>query len=189
MNGLERIRKRFFTFLSILAVVDLILLSYLLWPGSSSTGRKAQEDKLQQQYRELTREVAPLKDIDEKLVHTRADISKLYQEEIPNRWSQISGQLETLIRESGVTSESVRYTTEKPEKGDLPDVQRISVETSVKGDYSKIARFINTMEQDKLMFIIQQVSLTGQEAGMVTLQIKFNTFMREAPPTQDRAKG
>jgi Tfp pilus assembly protein PilO len=181
MTGLAQIKKRFFTVLGIVAIVDVILLGYLLWPGSSSAGRRAREETLQQQYRALGREVAPLKDIDGKLMQTRADISDLYSEQIPNRWSQISSHLETLVRESGVTAESIKYTSDKPEKGDLHDVQRVDIDTTVKGDYSKVARFINAMEQDKLLFIIQQISLSSQEGGTVTLAIKFNTFLKQAP--------
>lgn len=181
MNNLAQIKKRFFAVLGILAAIDIVLIAYLVWPGSSSAGRKAQEEALQQQYRSLAREVAPLKDIDQKLVHTRSDINGFYKEEIPNRWSQISSHLETLMREAGVTAQSIHYTTEKPEKGDLPDVQRVAIDTSVTGDYSKVARFINAMERDKLLFVIQQVSLSSQEGGNVTLSIKCGTFMKELP--------
>lgn len=192
MVGLAQIKKRFFTILGVLAIIDVVLLGYLLWPGSSSAGRRAREEALQQQYRDLGREVAPLKDIDGKLMQTRADINSFYREEIPNRWSQISGQLETLMRESGVTAQSVKYTTEKQEKGDLPDVQRVAIDTSVSGDYSKVASFINAMERDKLIFIIRQISLSSQEGGTVTLAIKFDTFLKQAPSeasSDERPKG
>lgn len=195
MTGLAQLRKRFFTILGILAVVDAVLLGYLLWPGSSSAGRKSREEALQQQYRALGREVAPLKDIDEKLVQTRTEIHKFYEEQIPNRWSEISGQLETLMRESGVTAQSIHYTTDRSEKSDLPDVQRVAIDTSVAGDYSKVARFINALEQDKRLFIIRQVSLSSQEGGTVTLSIKCDTFLKGAPsevppeaPAAERAK-
>lgn len=181
MTGLAQIKKRFFTVLGILAIIDVVLLGYLLWPGSSSAGRRAREEALQQQYRSLGHEVAPLKDIDGKLMQTRADINDLYSEQIPNRWSQISSHLENLVRDSGVTAESIKYTSDKPDKGDLRDVQRVNIDTTVKGDYAKVAHFINAMEQDKLLFIIQQISLSSQEGGTVTLGIKFNTFLRQAP--------
>jgi hypothetical protein len=35
------------------------------------------------------------------------------------------------------------------------------------------------MEQDKFVFVINQVSLTGQEGGVVSLQIKCETFLKE----------
>jgi hypothetical protein len=65
------------------------------------------------------------------------------------------------------------------EKNDLPDVQRINIDTTVSGEYAKVAKFINAMEQDKFVFIIDQISLTSQESGIVSLQIKFQTFLKE----------
>jgi hypothetical protein len=62
----------------------------------------------------------------------------------------------------------------------LPDVQRISIETTVTGEYAKVARFINAIEQDKLVFIIDQISLNSQEGGVVSLQVKFETFLKES---------
>jgi Tfp pilus assembly protein PilO len=156
-----------------------VLLGYLLWPGSSAAGRKAREQSLQQQYRNLDREVGPLKDIDAKLLQTRGVISALYQERIPSRWSEISSELENLMKEAGVTpAQSIHYTIDKPDKDDLSDVQRVAIDTSITGEYSKVARFINVMEQDKLLFIIKQISLSGQEGGTVTLQIKVETFLK-----------
>lgn len=181
MTNLALLKKRFFTILGILAVIDLVLIVYLLWPGSSSASRKAQEQTLQQQYRSLTREVGPLKDIDQKLVQTRVDINNLYKERIPNRWSEVSSELEKLMRESGVTEQNIHYTTDATNKEDLPGIQRVGIDTSITGEYGKIARFINALEQDKLLFIIKQISLTGQESGTVTLQIKCDTFMQQSP--------
>jgi Tfp pilus assembly protein PilO len=180
MTNLAQLKKRFFTILGILAVIDLVLIVYLLWPGSSSASRKAQEQALQQQYRSLTHEVAPLKDIDQKLVQTRVDINNLYKDRIPNRWSEVSSELEKLMRESGVTSQNIHYTTDTTNKEELSGIQRVGIDTSITGEYGKIARFINALEQDKLLFIIKQISLNGQEGGTVTLQIKCDTFMQQS---------
>jgi type IV pilus assembly protein PilO len=183
MRDLAQIKNRFLTLLGVLGAINLVLLAYLLWPGTSSASRRAKEESLQQQYRSLTREVAPLKDIDQKLVQTRGDINELYQDRIPNRWSVISSELEKLMKESGVTpAQSIHYGTadKQQEKGDLPDVQRVNIDTSITGQYTNVARFINAMEQDKLLFIIRQISLSGQEGGTVTLQIKVETYLRSA---------
>jgi len=186
MTNLAQIKKRFFTIIAVLAVIDLVLIAYLLWPGSASGSRKAQVESLKAQKAVLAHEVAPLKDIDAKLVKTRSDIGTLYQERIPDRWSEISGHLDKLAHDAGVVPQSINYTTGKSQKRELPDVQRVEIETSVTGEYEKVARFINDVEQDKLMFIITQIGLTGKEGGAVTLRIKFETFLRETPA--DRAK-
>jgi hypothetical protein len=74
----------------------------------------------------------------------------------------------------------------------LPDVQRVSIETTVNGEYAKVARFINAMEQDKFVFIIDQIALNSQEGGVVSLQIKAETFLKEnasAAATSSTAQG
>ena len=58
-------------------------------------------------------------------------------------------------------------------------MQRINIATTVSGEYAKVAKFINAMEQDKFVFIIDQISLTSQESGVISLQVKFQTFLKE----------
>jgi len=36
------------------------------------------------------------------------------------------------------------------------------------------------MEQDRFVFIINQIALTSVESGVVSLQIKFETFLKES---------
>jgi hypothetical protein len=62
----------------------------------------------------------------------------------------------------------------------LPNLERVNIETAVAGDYLKIAHFINALERDKLLFIIDQIALSAPPGGLVQLQIKFETFMKEA---------
>jgi Tfp pilus assembly protein PilO len=181
MRNFSRIKKRFFTVLTVLTVIDVLLLGYLLWPGSSNAARKAREAELQHKLQSLNQEVGPLKDIDKTLVKTRSDIAAFYKERLPERWSEISSQLDKLTRDAGVVPQNIHYSTNKTDKSDLPGIQPVEIDTSVTGEYGKVARFINSLEQDKLMFIIEQVTLSGQESGTVTLQIRFQTFLKEAP--------
>jgi Tfp pilus assembly protein PilO len=183
MNNLAKTRKQFTSVLAVLGAVDLLLIIYLLLPGSSPAARLAQEESLREQKKTLTSEVAPLNGIDKKLAQTRVDVKKFYEQKVPNQFSQISQHLEKLMQETGVTTAGIRYNQDRNasnEKNELPDVQRINIETTVTGEYAKVARFINAMEQDKFVFIIDQIALTSQESGVVSLQIKFETFLKES---------
>lgn len=182
MTGkLAKTQKRFSIALTVLVIADVALLVFLFWPGSSVSAQRAQEEALQQQSRTLAADVAPLRGMDQKLVQTRADVKTLYRERIPAHWSVISQELERLTLDTGVTAKAIKYDPVKAEKGGLPDVQNIEITTSITGEYAKVARFINAIEQDKLLFIISQIALTGQEGGQVTLQISFQTFIKEPP--------
>ncbi|MGZ4829141.1 MAG: type 4a pilus biogenesis protein PilO [Candidatus Angelobacter sp.] len=183
MNNLTKMRKQFTLVLAVLGAVDLLLIIYLLLPGSSPSARLAQEESLRQQAKTLNSEVAPLNGIDKKLAQTRVDVKKFYEQKVPSQFSQISQHLEKLMQETGVTTAGIRYNQDRngsSEKNELPDVQRINIDTTVTGEYAKVARFINAMEQDKFVFIIDQIALTSQESGVVSLQIKFETFLKES---------
>ncbi len=179
MGDLQKIQKQFTAVAAILSVTALALLMYLFWPGS---GRRAQDEErasLEHQRIELTNEVNLQKSSNPE--KTRSDLKVLYTD-LPGRYSQISQRMEKLFQETGVSpSASIKYSIEQPDKTDLPDVQRIKIETTVTSDYAKVARFINAVEQDPLLFVIEKISLSGQpEGNAVSLQITFETYLKGA---------
>lgn len=171
MGDLAPIRKRFTIAIVVLAAISLGLLGYLLWPRTGQPDAKA----LQQQYDSLNRDVARISDP----AQTREDLKQLYAKNIPDRFSTISEEMETLFKDAGVTPQPISYAPETDQKNSLPGVQQIKVDTTVTGDYLKVARFLNAMEQSQLLFIIDKITLTSQEGGKVTLQVTFDTFLRE----------
>jgi Tfp pilus assembly protein PilO len=181
MRDLQKIRQRVFTILAVLGLLCLGFTVYLLWPGASVTAQKAQEASLQQQFRSLSREVEPLSGIEGKLMQTRVDIKNLYKDTVPTRASEISLRMERISQNVGVQNQGLHYGTKTTtDKDDIPGLQRLDIDTSVSGDYPKLAHFINAIEQDKTFFVIDQISLTSQQSGVVTLQIKLHTFLKEA---------
>jgi Tfp pilus assembly protein PilO len=181
MRDLQKIRQRVFTVLAILGFICAGFLVYLLWPGSSISAQREQAEALQQQYKTLSREVEPLNGIESKLMQTRADIKNFYRDTVPSRASEISLRLEKISQGAGVQNQGIRYSTKtSSDKNDLPGLQRQEIDTSVSGEYPKLAHFINAIEQDKVLFVIDEVTLTSQQSGMVTLQIKLHTFLKEA---------
>jgi type IV pilus assembly protein PilO len=170
-------RRRFTLLVAILLAFDVALITYLLWPASSASARDQEERQLQQDLAVKTRQAAPLHGIDDKLKDTRSSIKKFYAERILSQSSQISTELHRLAQENGVTMQGVHY---KVEEAGLPNLQRVSIDTGIAGDYLKIARFINALERNKLLFVINQVTLSAPAGGVVQLQIKFQTFLKES---------
>ena len=178
MGDLERIQKQFATAATILGLAILALLVYLMWPGSGPSALEAKRASLQEQYNSLNLEVKLWQSSNPE--KTRADLKVLYSG-IPSRYSQISQRIQQLSQETGVSATSIKYSIDAGEKADLPGVQRIKIDTTISGDYAKVARFINAMEQDPLLFIIEKISLSPQpEGGAVSLQITFDTFLKGA---------
>jgi len=180
VRNLEKMKRQFITIVAILGGLSLILLVYLLWPGTSTASKLTQEENLRQEEKTLRKQVAPLENIEKTLAQTRVDVKKFYQQNVPAEFSQISQHLVKLVQETGVNAPSFRYTQDKTDqKTDLPDLQQVNIDTTVTGDYAKVARFINALEQDKFVFIINQITLNGSEGGLVSLQIKFETFLKQ----------
>lgn len=172
MGTLAPIRRRFTVAAAVLGAIVVALLAYLVWPGS------AQQDKatLARTRDNLAGDVARISDP----AQTREDLKQLYARDIPDRFSSISEELERLFKDSGVSQQTISYTPEVDQKSSLPGVQQIKVETTVTGDYLKVARFINAMERSQLLFIIDKITLSSQEGGKVSLQITFDTFLKQA---------
>jgi hypothetical protein len=41
-------------------------------------------------------------------------------------------------------------------------------------------RFVNSLERDKIFFIVRQMSFAGQQGGMVNLRLQVSTWMQNA---------
>jgi hypothetical protein len=155
-----------------------------LWPGTSHTIQQAQEAALKQKIAVLKHDISIRKNSDPAKV--QQDLNRLYADNIPTRGSQISKQLEKLLQDSGVAAQSIHYP-DVNEKAPLPGVQWVRVETVVTGDYANIAKFINSVEQSKMLFLIDKIGLSGQqEKGTVSLAITFVTFLKEGGSAKGR---
>ena len=172
MGDLSPIGRRFTVAAAVLGAIVLALLGYLLWPRSGLPDKNA----LNQTRQNLAHEVDRISDP----AQTREDLKRLYARDVPDRFSSISEELEKLFKESGVTQQAISYTPEVDQKNSLPGVQQIKVDTTVTGDYLKVAHFVNDMERSQLLFIIDKITLSSQEGGKVSLQITFDTFLKQA---------
>lgn len=179
MTKLRRLRNNILLALGVLLVLDVAFAAYLLWPSKENTAtQREEESNLQKELRIKTREVAPLRGMDQKLAKAPAEFKKFYQENIPSQESQISREIQKLARENGVSTQGVRY---KLEATALPGVQRVKIDTGISGDYLRVVHFINALENDRLLFLIEQISLSGEQGGStVGLKINFVSYLKGA---------
>ena len=54
------------------------------------------------------------------------------------------------------------------------------MDASLSGDYRPLVLFVNGLERDKMFFLINGVTLTGQQSGTVGLRLRLTTYLR--PP-------
>jgi len=118
MPDLRRTRKNLKTALAIMAAVDLLAAFVYFSPliGSAET-RRQELDTLQAELKLKTAQVAPLKDLPQKVVLAGHQISDFYKERFPTQESQVLTELGKLTSANGVAIEHVKYKVgmRKPE--------------------------------------------------------------------------
>jgi len=56
----------------------------------------------------------------------------------------------------------------------------VLMDANLTGDYRGLVEFINGLERDKVFFLVNGVTLTGQQTGQVSLRIRLTTYLRGA---------
>jgi type IV pilus assembly protein PilO len=159
-----------------LGVVDLVCLGILISPLVGSQATRTQQ--LQDSWRELqtkTKQVEPLRGLDKKIVLAKEQIDDFYKNRVPEQDSTVSDELGKIALQSGVRMGQVKYKLKDPQPVGL---QPLQIDADFSGDYLHLVKFVNALERDKLFFIIDSVTLGGEQAGEVKLGMKLETYLR-----------
>ena len=176
MPDLRRTRKNLTTTLAIMAGVDLLAAIVYFSPlVGSAENRRMQMNLLQAELTTKTRQVAPLRDLPQKVVLASHQIADFYKTRFPTQNSQIVSEFGRVAAANGVAIETVKYRSKDLEAGGL---QPEEIEASLSGNYSSLAKFINALERDQMFFIIDSVTLGGQPQGPVKLGMKLETYLK-----------
>ncbi len=178
MPDVNELRRRFRLALAVLLAISAAATAILLSPIGNSSRRRQQElQRLRFELQAKTAEIAPLRGIDRKVVSAEREIAAFYRDRLPSSYASISEELGSVASENGVTLVTSHYKTEPSEVAGL---QSVSIEAAITGDYPHVVKFINATERDKAFFLIDDVSLTRQQGGVIQVQIRIQAFLREA---------
>ncbi len=171
-----------------LIVLDLYLLIHLalVWQGLNASNADAiDRQRVQVTAAELA--AKPLRGLDQKLVVSTTDADAFYRKRLPYATSQVVAETGDLARRSGVHWTRAQYTYLPVLSG--PDaLMEVHMDASVSGDYRPIVQFINSVERDKLFFVINGINLTGQQTGQVNLRIRLTTYLRAPSPVESNGE-
>jgi len=190
----------------VLGLVSLYLLVQMGIAWRLATSQNA-EALAQQQIQLKSAEIAakPLEGLDVKLAEASAQSDKFYLGRLPVSYSEIAGELGALKTKSNVRLSRVNYTqpaptssngkkaTEGPGGTVVPSTGKdqlteVLMDASLTGDYRSLVQFINGLERDKVFFLINGITLTGQQTGQVSLRIRIATFLRGYVPADEADK-
>ncbi len=176
MPDLRQTRKRIKVALAVLLGVDVVAMAVLLSPLVGSTeSRRLELNQLWSELQMKTRQVEPLNHLDQKVITANRQIADFYKKRVPTQDSQIATQFGKLAAASGVTIEQAKYKAGEAQVGRL---QPIEMDADLSGSYVALAKFINALERDDMLFIISSIELGGEQTGPVKLQMKLETYLK-----------
>jgi len=162
---------------SVLLVTLIVLATRfaLDWAAIRSSSSDAFAGK-QVELKAMEIQTAPLRGLDQRVAETRDQIKTFYTDSIPANYSSFASRISELQIKSGVRMTRINYAQGKPG----PDLTEIFADASITGDYAQIMHFVNSLERDKIFFVVKQMALTGQQGGLVNLRLQVSTWMRNA---------
>ncbi|HTY83826.1 MAG TPA: hypothetical protein VMB19_06390 [Silvibacterium sp.] len=136
---------------------------------------------------QLQAQMAHLEGLPEKVNQARDDQAKFFEERIAPNYSTIVEELGAAYVQSQVRLTRAQYTP-KPATDSLTELR---IDANLSGDYTALMHFINDLERDKnhVFFIINGLTFTGQQGGLVNLRLRLTTYLRtnpgERPPANE----
>ncbi len=173
MVDVRQLRKRLTVALVTLLGVDLLCAIVLLSPLGHS--RQADIQVLQDQLRLKTQQVRPLRGLDQKVVVAKQQIADFYRDRLPSDYSAILEEMGKVADANGTNIAQVKYHLEDEEGGGL---RPITIDSLLSGDYLHVVKFINALERDKMLFIVNSIAVGDAKGGTVKLQLKMQTYMK-----------
>jgi hypothetical protein len=165
----------------LLALVNLYLLAQmgLLWHSASNHNADA---LTQQRIALKTAEIAsqPLRGLDAKLARSTQEADKFSRQRLPASDSEVAGELGVLSKKQAVRLTRAQYTHTPVLAGSANQMTEVRIDATLSGDYRPLVQFINSIERDKLFFIITTETLSGQQSGTVNLRLGMKTYEQGA---------
>ncbi|AFL89794.1 hypothetical protein Terro_3580 [Terriglobus roseus DSM 18391] len=168
------------------AAAGLLLLICLyfgvrLFLVSGNTGTQGDEAIVIAQSRVAAAEVAakPLRGVDTKLGESESEANRFYESRLPYAYSDVASSIGGIAKASNVRWSRASYVQTVPTNG----VTELRIDGSVSGEYRNVAEFINAVERSKSFFLIQTLALSGAQGGLVNLQLRIGTYLREPMPS------
>jgi len=191
MNSL----RRYFTVLNLHIAGAAVLTVLVLFLGIKAVlavhaAGAVESNTYQQQqitYTQLKSQMSHLEGLPEKVEEARKDADDFYEKRIAPNYSTIAEELGTAYVKNQVRLTRAQYTATPSIDG----LTELRIDANLSGDYTALMHFINDLERDKnhVFFIIDGLTFTGQQGGLVNLRLRLTTYLRanagDQPPVSD----
>jgi hypothetical protein len=163
----------------LLVLVNLYLLVQmgLLWHARTNYDADAMaEQRIELKTAEVA--VAPLRGLDAKLATATAESDRFYRDRLPGSDSEMLAEIGALAKKTGVRLIRAQYAPTPVLSGTRGELTEVRIDATLGGDYRPLVMMMNSLERDKMFFVIKAVTLTGQQTGNVNLRLRLVTYQR-----------
>ena len=172
-----------FAGVGLLALLNLYLLAHIAfaWNATSSADAPALV-RQNAQLQEAAHAAEPLRGLDAKLVNATTEADSFYRRRLPFAGSQIDAELGALAKRQAVKLTRVALVYDPVLPNTPGALTEVRMDATLSGDYRPLMLFLNSLERDRLFFLISGITLTGQQSGTVNLRIKLTSYIRPTAP-------
>jgi type IV pilus assembly protein PilO len=176
MANLRQARRHIFVILAVLLALDVLAAVVLLTPLAGASAARQQEfDNVRRQVQAKMKVVIPPDQVQVRVDEARKQIDAFYKDRLASGSSALTSELGKLAAGSGVKLNSAHY---EEMDSDLPGLRHLRITANVTGDYLQEVKFINSVERSKMFFIVDNVNLAEQQAGVVRLGVTLESYLR-----------
>jgi hypothetical protein len=176
--------RRWFTVLNLHLVASLALAVFVLvlavkgvlaFHAAGALNSQGYQQQ-QIQYVQLHARMTHLQDLPGKVVRARDEEASFIADRIAPNYSTIAEQLGNAAVKNQVRLARAQYTPSQSIDG----IVEVRIDAGLSGDYIPMMHFINDLERDKdhVFFIIDGVTFTGQQGGLVNLRLRLSTYLQ-----------
>jgi len=179
--------RRFFTVLNLHIAGAVVLAGLVLFLGVKvilafhAVGQLNSDSYQRAQIRsvQLQSQMGHLEGLPQKVDQARDDADKFFEKRIATNYSTIAEELGTADVKNQVRLTRAQYTP----KPAIDGLTELRIDANLSGDYTALMHFINDLERDKnhVFFIIDGLTFTGQQGGLVNLRLRLTTYLRGNP--------
>ena len=142
-------------------------------------------ERYQQQqirYAQLESQMSHLQGLPQKVDQAREDATSFFDKRIAPNYSTILEALGAADVKNQVRLTRSQYTA----KPGIDGLTELRIDANLSGDYTALMHFINDLERDKNhdFFIIDGLTFTGQQGGLVNLRLRLTTYLQANPADQ-----
>jgi type IV pilus assembly protein PilO len=159
--------------------LNLFVLTRLIlaW-HDASTDQTAEYESQHMTYEQLQSQMSHLQGLPEKVDQARKDADAFYEKRFAPNNSTMLSELGALAGKNSVRLTRAQYQPTPSING----LTELRVDASLSGEYTQLMHFINDLERDKnhVFFIINTLTLSGQQGGLVNLRLRMTTYLRSS---------